>query len=74
VVGIEDPEWGERVAAAVVPQGGAALTLEALRPWARERLAVYKVPTRLLVVDTLPRNAMGKVTKPEVTRLFEAGA
>jgi malonyl-CoA/methylmalonyl-CoA synthetase len=46
------------------------LTLEALRAWARERLAVYKVPTRLLVVDALPRNAMGKVTKPDVARLF----
>ena len=70
VVGVPDPEWGERVAVAVVMRGEEDLTLEALRTWARERLAVYKVPSRLLVVDTLPRNAMGKVTKPEVARLF----
>jgi malonyl-CoA/methylmalonyl-CoA synthetase len=70
VVGIEDPEWGERVSAAIVSRGGAELTLEALRNWARERLAVYKIPTRLLVVEALPRNAMGKVTKPDVARLF----
>jgi malonyl-CoA/methylmalonyl-CoA synthetase len=72
VVGIEDPEWGERVSAAVVIRSGEELPLETLRPWARERLAVYKVPTRLLVVEALPRNAMGKVTKPDVARLFTA--
>jgi malonyl-CoA/methylmalonyl-CoA synthetase len=70
VVGVADPEWGERVSAAVVTREGADLTLEALRAWARERLAAYKIPTRLVVVDALPRNAMGKVIKPDVVRLF----
>ena len=72
VVGVEDPEWGERVCAAVELRG--ALTLEALQPWARERLAPYKLPRALLAVDALPRNAMGKVVKPEVARLFAAGS
>jgi len=70
VVGIEDEEWGECVAAAVVLQEGEALTLEALRRWARARLTTYKVPTRLRIVDALPRNALGKVVKPEVVRGF----
>ncbi|MFL5381727.1 MAG: acyl-CoA synthetase [Longimicrobiaceae bacterium] len=70
VVGVEDPEWGERVCAAVELRG--ALTLDALQPWARERLAPYKLPRALLAVDALPRNAMGKVVKPEVARLFAA--
>jgi malonyl-CoA/methylmalonyl-CoA synthetase len=70
VVGLPDAEWGERVGAAVVTRNGADLTLADLRAWARERLAVYKAPTRLLLVDSLPRNAMGKVIKPEVGRLF----
>jgi malonyl-CoA/methylmalonyl-CoA synthetase len=70
VVGIEDAEWGERVCAALVLKDGGELTLPSLRSWARERLAVYKLPTRILLVDDLPRNAMGKVTKPEVARLF----
>jgi malonyl-CoA/methylmalonyl-CoA synthetase len=75
VVGIEDPEWGERVSVAVVTRDGSVdLTLDMLRAWARERLAVYKVPSRLLVVDALPRNAMGKVMKPDVARLFRAEA
>lgn len=71
VVGVEDPEWGERVCAAVVCRAEASLTLETLRPWAKERLALYKVPSRLLVLDELPRNVMGKVTKPAVRELFE---
>ena len=47
------------------------LELNDLRGWAKERLASYKVPTRLLCLDKLPRNAMGKVTKPDVKMLFK---
>ena len=78
VVGVPDPEWGERVVAAVVPvaldqgaEGDEELTLEALRAWAKDRLAVYKVPSRLRCLEDLPRNAMGKVTKPAVVKLFQ---
>ncbi len=71
VVGLPDEEWGERVAAAVVT-GGAPLSLDSLRAFARERLAPYKLPTRLLVLEDLPRNAMGKVTKTAVKALFGA--
>lgn len=73
VVGVPDEEWGERVAAAIVAEGEPP-TLEALRTWARDRLAPYKVPSRLLVVSDLPRNVMGKVTKPAVKTLFGVGA
>lgn len=71
VVGIEDPEWGERVAAALVLETMEPLTLASLRSWAKERLAVYKVPTQVLCMAELPRNVMGKVTKPEVVRLLQ---
>ena len=71
VVGVPDDEWGESVSACVVLAGGSDLTLESLRTWAKERLAVYKIPQRLLSVDDLPRNAMGKVQKPAVTALFQ---
>ena len=70
VVGVPDPEWGERVSAALVLKDGAALQLEELRAWAKERLAVHKVPSRLLTLQVLPRNAMGKVTKPAIVELF----
>ncbi len=70
VVGVEDPTWGERVAVAVVWRGGP-LSLERLREWAGDRMARYKIPTRLISVENLPRNMMGKVTKPAVKRFFE---
>ena len=70
MVGLPDPEWGERIGAALVLAPGEALTLEELRRWAGDRLAPYKLPTRLLALEGLPRNAMGKVTKPDVVRLF----
>ncbi|MFQ5889980.1 MAG: acyl-CoA synthetase [Gemmatimonadota bacterium] len=70
VVGVSDPEWGERVCVAAVLRPGGTLELPELRAWAKMRLAVYKVPSRLLVLADLPRNPMGKVTKPEVKRLF----
>lgn len=72
VVGAEDPEWGERVCAAVVLRPGTSLDLPTLRDWAKQRLAVYKVPSRLLVLRELPQNAMGKVVKPEVAKAFRA--
>ncbi len=72
VIGLPDPEWGERVAAALVLNNGQMLDLETLRTWAKDRLAVHKIPSRLMLLDDLPRNAMGKVTKPAVRTLFEA--
>ena len=71
VVGVADPEWGERVAAAVVLKPGMSLALKPLRDWAKEFLAVYKIPSLLETVPELPRNAMGKVVKPEVAKFFK---
>jgi malonyl-CoA/methylmalonyl-CoA synthetase len=70
VVGVDDLEWGERVCAALVLHPQRQLTLASLRSWAKEQLAVYKVPTQILVVTELPRNVMGKATKPTVVELF----
>jgi len=70
VVGVPDAQWGECVSAAVVLRPGQSLTIEELRPWAKARLAGYKTPRRLKIVEQLPRNVMGKVTKPAVKKLF----
>ena len=70
VVGVTDPEWGEKVSAAVELRPMMALSLEELQRWAKAQLAPYKVPRALEVVKILPRNAMGKVVKPEVAALF----
>jgi malonyl-CoA/methylmalonyl-CoA synthetase len=71
VVGLPDPEWGESVAAAVVLRPGAMLLLADLRNWARARLSGPKLPRRMLALDALPRNAMGKVAKTQLIQLFE---
>ena len=73
VVGTPDAYWGSAVSAAVVVDDGQDLTRESLRDWARDKLAPYKLPQVVRVVDSLPMNAMGKVVKPEVRKLF-AGA
>jgi malonyl-CoA/methylmalonyl-CoA synthetase len=70
---VTDPEWGERVSVAAVLEEGEELDLETLRDWARKRLAVYKLPARLVATDELPRNAMGKVLKTRVRELFRQG-
>jgi malonyl-CoA/methylmalonyl-CoA synthetase len=70
VIGLSDETWGEAVTAVVVTKGHAPLELSGLRDWCKGRLSVYKVPQRLLVATELPRNAMGKVTKPAVKSLF----
>ena len=71
VVGVADPVWGERVAVGVEVRGEGNLELDDLRLWAKERLASYKVPTRLLLLEQLPRNPMGKVVKPRLRALVE---
>ena len=65
VVGLPDPEYGERVVAAVV-RDDPALTAENVRDFCREDLAGYKKPREVVFVDELPRNALGKVLKHEV--------
>jgi malonyl-CoA/methylmalonyl-CoA synthetase len=69
VIGLPDDTWGEAVTAAVVLKSDT-LELAELRDWCKGRLSVYKIPQRLEVVSELPRNAMGKVTKPAVKALF----
>jgi malonyl-CoA/methylmalonyl-CoA synthetase len=71
VVGVPDPVWGEKVCAAVVLDVGKTLDIEKLRAWGKEHLAPYKVPKDLVVLDKLPRNAMGKIIKPAVKKMFQ---
>jgi acyl-CoA synthetase (AMP-forming)/AMP-acid ligase II len=63
VVGVPDERLGEVGQAFVVARTGAQPDPDALIAWCRERLAGYKVPRRVVLVDALPRNATGKVDK-----------
>ncbi|MCY4530694.1 MAG: acyl-CoA synthetase [Chloroflexi bacterium] len=71
VVGVKDPFWGKAVSAAVITRNGSGLDRDALREWAKGRLAPYKAPQRVIFVNDLPRNAMGKIVKPKVRDLFK---
>jgi malonyl-CoA/methylmalonyl-CoA synthetase len=72
VIGIPDADFGEAVAAVVVPRnpGAAALDEAAVIGHVKERLANFKVPKRVRFVAELPRNAMGKVEKTELRKMM----
>ena len=70
VVGVPDPDLGERVCAGIILIQGDTLNAANLRAWAEKRLAPYKVPRQMVALDSLPRNAMGKVTKPAMKEIF----
>ena len=63
VYGAEHDEWGQEVRAAVVPNGDMPLQPELLKEWARERLAGFKLPRTIEVVESLPRTATGKLKR-----------
>jgi malonyl-CoA/methylmalonyl-CoA synthetase len=65
VVGLPDPEFGERVVAAIVRED-PGLTAENVTGFCREDLAGYKKPRQVVFVEELPRNALGKVLKHRV--------
>jgi malonyl-CoA/methylmalonyl-CoA synthetase len=67
VVGIDDPEWGQRVVAVVV--ASSPTESEELRDWLKNRLAPHKVPKEIHFAEALPRNPMGKTIKPEVVEM-----
>ncbi|KAJ5102400.1 hypothetical protein NUU61_004622 [Penicillium alfredii] len=70
VVGLADEEWGQRVAAVVKVREGAALELPALRAELKNKMAPYKTPTVLKIVDGIERNAMGKVNKKTIVQKY----
>jgi acyl-CoA synthetase (AMP-forming)/AMP-acid ligase II len=77
VVGVPDERWGERVVAVVEPKPGATPTLEELQVHCRERVARYKVPRDLVLVDKVIRSPAGKPdyawAKGQATRAFSTG-
>ncbi len=70
IIGTRDPKWGECVCAVVVTEPGVTVDLEGLRAFAAERIARYKLPLQLEIVDALPRNATGKVLKTTLRKRY----
>ena len=73
VVGMPDETWGEAVTAFVVLKAEQELDYKALKYWCETRMSAYKVPKSLHLMTELPRNAMGKVTKPSLKALGVSG-
>ena len=71
VIGVPDAKWGEVGAAFLILRPGASLDPDTVRPWCRERLAGYKVPVTVRIVEEFPRTAAGKVRKPDLRMMHE---
>ncbi|MHA8065563.1 acyl-CoA synthetase [Aquirufa sp. ROCK2-A2] len=70
VVGLENDEWGELVAAALIVNTND-LAIDDLSNWMRTQMPAYKTPRKYTILTELPRNAMGKVTKKDVIQLIK---
>jgi fatty-acyl-CoA synthase len=70
VIGLPDPDWGERVVAVIELNEGADFDAEALRQYVRTRLGGVKTPKEFVVVDEIPRNANGKILKNALVDLL----
>jgi acyl-CoA synthetase (AMP-forming)/AMP-acid ligase II len=71
VLGVDDEQYGQRLAAFVVLADGASATPDALKAHVRENLANYKVPRSITVLDELPRGSTGKIVRRELQSLVE---
>jgi malonyl-CoA/methylmalonyl-CoA synthetase len=70
VIGVPDDEWGERVCVAIVGTEQSSPSLQELREYCRQQLAPYKLPRQVVVLEDLPRNALGKVIKPRLKEII----
>lgn len=66
VVGLDDPEWGQRVVAVVVPRPGTLPTLDDIRAAVKETLPAYCAPREIALAESIPRTALGKIRRSEV--------
>jgi long-chain acyl-CoA synthetase len=73
VIGVPDERWGEAVKAIIVPKQGVAADEASVIAWARERIGGFKVPKSVDFVETLPRNATGKVLRRMLRERYWAG-
>ncbi|HUJ90848.1 MAG TPA: AMP-binding protein, partial [Syntrophorhabdales bacterium] len=66
VIGLPDKEWGERVAAFIVPKAGRTLVPETVKSFLKGKLSPFKVPKEYVVVRELPKSPQGKILKREL--------
>ena len=72
VIGVNDPRKGDMVVACVAPSDGAKIEDVVLLEFLRDKLAVYKMPRKVMQMEALPRNATGKILKTKLRELAAA--
>jgi acyl-CoA synthetase (AMP-forming)/AMP-acid ligase II len=73
VVGVPDDEWGQRIAAVIVPRPGASVDSAELRDWVRQRLRSSKTPDQVEMWDSLPHTDTGKLLRRQVLSALVSG-
>lgn len=73
VIGVPDAKWGEAVKAVCVPKPGASIDPDSIIAWARERIAGFKAPKSVDVIDALPRNPSGKILRRQLREPYWQG-
>lgn len=73
VISIPDEKWGEAVKAVCVPKPGHTIDADSVMNWARERVAGFKVPKSVDVIDALPRNPSGKILRRSLREPYWEG-
>ena len=73
VLGVPDETYGEQVGliCRLRPNSEAQFDIKTLQNWCQDNMATYKIPTRMIVTSSVPKNAMGKVSKKQLVHLFE---
>lgn len=73
VIGVPDPKWGEAVKAVCAPKPGANIDPDSIIAWARERIAPFKVPKSIDIIEALPRNPSGKILRKDLRAPYWEG-
>ncbi len=73
VIGVPDAKWGEAVKAVCAPKPGHTIDPDSVIAWARERIAAFKVPKSVDVIDALPRNPSGKILRRNLREPYWEG-
>ena len=69
VIGVDDETWGETICMLAVISD-QTLDLDGIRKWGKDKLAPYKLPSKLIKLDSIPKNAMGKINKKSLKKIY----